>query len=139
VGNHFRRPKDDTGPRIKSHSSSDISPQQQVPAFCFQHQRNGYQIGNCCDEAKVALADAIHRRSNLTWQQIETADHHKLGTEKIPQVRLHFDVPSSFPEEAKVTVLRCQYGVMRLIGFREGRTFHVVWVDEKGAGYDHGD
>jgi hypothetical protein len=135
----LKRGRDNKGPRIRSHEVGPVSYDQQRPVFSLHSQVVGWTVDQCSDEHKVAFLDAIHRRSQLTWIQLRSADHRKLGFEPLPRelVEKGVRIPVIITEDAMILCFRCHVGKMRALGFREDATFHVIWIDCDGQIYDH--
>ena len=83
--------------------------------------------------------DALRLRSDVTWAQIISLSRRKLGYEKISQA-LKVMTPQSVPpnDHSKMLCFRFGGDMERFIGYRNGATFEVIWIDHAGETYDHG-
>ncbi len=120
------------GPNILPPSDTDMA-----PAFGFFHTAPGYGLADVGDGDRLAYLEHIHRRSQMTWGQMYSADHRKLGLEAIPLKAILVSLPPWLTKEHTILVLRCG-GRRRMIGYREGRVFVALWLDVKMAVYYHG-
>lgn len=78
----------------------------------------------------------LHKLSRMTWAEIKAADHRALGFEKIADSSLRVPVPSWAPRDSMQST-RFNGNKCRLLGYRDGRTFLVVWVDRDLSLYKH--
>lgn len=106
------------------------------PWFSLEHVHGDYCISCCQDSERSALLSKLHRLSRMTWSEIRAADRKSLGFEKIPDSRLNVPVPRWVPSDS-MQATRFNGNRCRLLGYRDGRTFHVVWVDRTLSTYDH--
>jgi hypothetical protein len=107
--------------------------------FGFQHLEYEYALNGATNAQVVAFLDALRMRSQITWSQINSAPRQKLGFEKIADA-LRIGVPAQIPEKCHDRIVCFRFGgdLERFIGYREGATFEVVWIDHDGRAYDHG-
>lgn len=64
----------------------------------------------------------------MTWGQIIQAPSGGMGTEPIPQNQIIPPIPPHITPD--ITLLSWRFGQgARMVGYREGEAFHVVWVD----------
>lgn len=104
------------------------------PVFCFRYLRNGYGIDDLENDAKVSLVDSLWRASQKTWIQLENTGHLKGGVEKIPASQLLVGLPPSlFDDRLQVYVLGFLGKVGKIVGYREGQVFHVIWISPSHA------
>lgn len=111
-------------------------PNQEYPKFSFQYLQQGFCISDCTKEEKSLLLDSIHKRSQLTWQQLHNAGRHKLGSENIPRNQIRAPIPDPFKDEESFMVFR---GIEKapVVGVRLKTTFYVLWVDRAFSLYKH--
>lgn len=102
-------------------------------SFEFMSAGNGYSVDCCNHEHRSALASRLFRLSQMTWMQIKQAPRHGLGTEKIARA----SIPQKATEDADLLAFRYN-GMSPMIGYRDGRTFHVLFLDHTMDVYDHG-
>jgi hypothetical protein len=109
------------------------------PVFSFEKMvdGSGYSV-NCCDaNHQAALAKRLFLLSRHTWREIVQAPRHGIGTEKISKDAISVAIPASVTDD--VTFLALRYnGKHPMIGYRDGRTFHVLFVDRDFSVYPHG-
>lgn len=122
------------GKRVKKPEPSESNPDFRCPDFCFHHTVPGYTVEGCSDQDKIALIEAIWKRSRLTWIEIRMRSRTQLGTEKIHPSSIRKAIPSGITEDSYFLALR--FGqAQRIVGYREGSVFHIVWVDPKHEVY----
>jgi hypothetical protein len=94
-------------------------------------------VPSCGQEEKAHFADALYKRAQLTWAQLRQAPSHGLGFEMIPRFRIKVPIPSTITEDVtKFMVFRCS-GSAPMVGYRDGATFHILWIDHDFRVYDH--
>lgn len=119
--------------------SKPVSDNDQRPVFSFEHmpQGSGWSV-NCCQlEDRAQLSAKLYQLSSLTWMQISQAPRHGLGTEIIPRNQIASPVPSSVTEDTSLLAFRFS-GKKPMVGYRDGRVFHVLWLDWNFSLYPHG-
>lgn len=116
-----------------------VNYEAEPPAFCFLYTQPGFRIGDLVDDKdKVAVLDIIETLSQKTWGWI-TRSGKQHGSEKIPLHQLHENVPTCVGATDDVLSFRVKSrATYRLLGFRNGRILHVLWIDRDGRVYDHG-
>jgi hypothetical protein len=116
------------------------NPQELPPHFSFEHLHHDFHLDKCDRDGKAALAEALVKRSSMTWAGIYSADRHGLGSENMPvkQTRLRGKIPERFSDHDKLLILR-YHGNKPMAGFRVERVYYVLAVEaEFGDLYDHG-
>jgi len=103
--------------------------------FCFGSVRSVDKINK---PEKLALIDKFVYLSKITWEEIKGLPREQ-GFEKIEKKMFCKlpNIPEKFKDEKKVTVFRLPSGKGRLIGYMEGDTFFIVWIDTKFDMYKH--
>lgn len=106
------------------------------PVFCFKYLHKDYHLDKCTDEEKRKLIEKIVKISSMTWEQLQFAPKHGLGSEKISpgSIRIKAD---SFSEEVN-TLLAFRFDALKpFVGFRDGFIFYVFYIDRDFTLYDH--
>jgi hypothetical protein len=126
-----------TGDRIKSHESDEISPEQQPPIFSFYKISRTHCVSNCTTDEKGALIDKIYRLSQLTWAEIRsTHNKYGLGYEHIDAKTIYAEIPGDIKGEVTFLAFRF-YKTAPMVGYRERRIFHIIWLDRDFTLYKH--
>lgn len=73
----------------------------------------------------------------MSWRDLILADHTTLGFERLPREKVGGPPIAGMTPDEKYLVLRFASGSGRIVGFREGRIYHLVWVDTKLDLYAH--
>lgn len=133
VGGKLNRPPAKSGKRV---GLPEAPPNwnDYPPLFSFDHMAASHSVATCNDEEKAALADSMWRRSRITWRELRSAGRHGLGAEKI--TRINQPRPAVVTDDVTLLAFRFS-GMKAMIGFREGRIFHVIWLDSDFEVYDH--
>jgi hypothetical protein len=126
-----------SGPRIGVATTSVVNPQSQTPIFALQHMQSPYCVDNLSAKQKALFAEAMWRHSHVTWLEITVAPKHGLGQEDIPRRKIRGKIPKHVTEDVDFIALRC-FGKAPMVGYRDGRIFHVLWLDHDFSLYDHG-
>jgi hypothetical protein len=123
----------------KSSQSAPIDNDRLPPLFSFEFMRsgNGYSIDCCDDEHRSALASKLFKLSQMTWLNIRNAPRHGLGTEKIARNAIRATIPPSVTEDVDFLAIRYN-GMAPMVGYRDGRTFHILFLDHTMDVYPHG-
>ena len=116
--------------------SSESGTQLDYPVFCFRY------LQTTPDDDYKFYSDFIERLkkiSALTWNQINIADRHGFGTEKIPVGQIKPQLPRFVtPEVTHLTVFRANGDNRPFLGLRNGIVFHIIFLEEKfGNIYNH--
>ena len=99
--------------------------------------RGQYGLETCKLREKADFADALHKRSQLTWNEIQNAPRHGLGSEKMPRSRIQASIPSHVTPDVTFLAFRFS-GRKAMVGYRQGHIFYVMWLDRDFTLYDHG-
>lgn len=108
------------------------------PVFALSYLHDGpYGLNACDQEHKSAFVDTLRKLSQLTWAQIQNADRHGCGHEKIPRESINAQIPRSITEDVTLLVFR-YYGRNPMVGYRDGEVLYILWIDHDFSLYDHG-
>lgn len=121
-------------------NTKPVSDNDQKPVFSFEHMQDGsgWSI-NCCEaDDRAQLSSKVFQLSRMTWMEINQAPRHGLGTEKIPREQIEAKLPAAVTEDTNLIAFRYN-GLKPMVGYRDGRIFHVLWLDWDFKLYDHGD
>lgn len=108
------------------------------PVFCFKYLHKDYHLDKCTNEEKRKLIEKIVKISSMTWEQLQFAPKHGLGSEKISPASIKANIhANSFSEEVNTLLVFRFDGLKPFVGFREGFIFHVFYIDRDFTLYDH--
>ena len=79
----IKKPKAAQGKNISVNAESRESTNDITPVFCLEHLQPQYCLSKCEKDEKAAFAEALFKRSKMSWGQIIQADKHGLGCETI--------------------------------------------------------
>lgn len=101
------------------------------PIFSFQHMKYGKQhcLSICQKSDRAAVAARLVRISQKTWKELKSEPKEGIGFEEISRNSLNQGVaiPSPVTPETLITAFRFSESG-RMVGFRQGKVFHVVAV-----------
>lgn len=112
--------------KIKIPSPNEI--ELDYPVFCFRHLQSKPQ-----DDYKfyAEFVERLKKISNLSWKQINVADRHGFGTEKLPISQNKPELPKFIsPEITHLLVLRANGDNRPFLGLREKNIFHIIFIEE---------
>lgn len=96
-----------------------------------------YCLTQCTEHERAAFASRVREMSQLTWIQIKSSHRHGQGCEEIPQSKISGSkIPSEIKPDATLLSFRC-VGTAPMVGFRDGQTFHILWIDRDYSLYPH--
>jgi hypothetical protein len=104
------------------------SASDQRPLFSFYHLEDGFRVSDCQARDRGDFAVRLEELSQLTWTQIILAPRQGLGAETIKRESIRVRVPSDLTRDLRIIAFRFGSGA-RIVGYREDRVFHVIWVD----------
>lgn len=108
------------------------------PSFCFKYlQKGNFHLDACENEDQLSLIKRLVKLGEMTWAQIMGADRHGLGTEKITKSAIKPSVPVFITEDVNLLAFRF-HGKKPMVGYRNGKTFYILWIDRDFTLYDHG-
>lgn len=129
-GKRFKTPSGGKQNGLKAPSTT--SPKvaaEGIPIFCFAYLQKGYGIEDLEKSEKVYILDELDKMRQLSWIRWQSIDKTQ-GFEKVPLKQLTPKPPPDFADREQVYVKRFS-DVGRIIGFREGDIFHIVWIARK--------
>jgi hypothetical protein len=107
------------------------------PIFCFKHLHKDYSLSKCEDSEKKNFVSQLVLLSSHTWNDIQLAPKHGLGSEKINLSSIKASLPVSFTEEVKHLLAFRFDGKKAFVGFRSGFIFHIFYLDRDFTLYQH--
>ncbi|HHT9079556.1 hypothetical protein [Flavobacterium psychrophilum] len=113
--------------KIKIPSENNI--ELDYPVFCFRHLQT---VSNGDYKFYSDFVERLKKLSALTWHQINAADRHGFGTEKMPINKIKPQLPNFVtPEVETLTVFRANGDNRPFLGLRKGVVFHIIFIEEK--------
>jgi hypothetical protein len=119
-------------------SATSDNTDAQPPIFSFEKMvaDTGYSVTCCQGDDQAALSRQLFTLSRLTWRDIKSAPRHGLGTEKMARNSIKAPLPAAVTEDVTFLVMRFN-GKKAMIGYRDGRTFHILLLDQDFSAYNH--
>lgn len=107
-------------------------------SFRYLHKDYGLEHKNLTKYYKLQLLSRLVRTTNMTWLQLELKNKKDGGIERIPKECLKKSLPYVVTDDIdKLYVLRFASQQCRLIGFRRGNIFFVLFIDPDLSLYNH--
>jgi hypothetical protein len=124
--------------RISAPDASPVYTNTLRVVFGFRHIVKQYDLRGGDGNDAGNLIDSLRIRSTMTWAQILQSGRQHLGSEKITAA-LRVPIPPGVPAAKRDALLSFRFGdnMERFIGYRDGATFEIVWIDHAGECYQH--
>lgn len=107
------------------------------PSFDFSYLQKGYDFSSCKQSIeKISFFNFISSIACCTWNMILKMPRTGAGSERIYESSFNVVIPVELKENKFISFRGSN--IMRIIGFREGSIFYIVWIDPKGKVYKHG-
>ncbi len=118
--------------KIPSQNSIELD----YPIFCFRYLDT---VSNGDYKFYSDFIERLKKISGLTWNEINVADRHGFGTEKMPIKQIKPQLPRFItPEITHLLVFRANGDNRPFLGIRKGIVFHIIFIEEKfGDVYEH--
>lgn len=108
------------------------------PIFCFRHQHNAYNLNSCDLKEKGAFLDQICTLSTLTWEDIQKAPRHGVGSEKIAiSKKMRAKCPAFITQDIDFLLALRFDGKKPFLVHRDRFIAHVIFIDNKFEVYGH--
>ena len=109
------------------------------PVFCFKYLDDGEHGLSSDPSAFGALLKRLKKLGEITWSEMKRSQRHGLGFEKIPNSQLKRSVPiTPFITPDVDYLLVCRFsGKAPMAGLRQGRVFHLFFIDPAFTLYNH--
>lgn len=135
----IKSPNKQDNSKIKPRENKKVSTNTFTPIFSFEHMIDKCHCVDCCEnDDLVALVKRIRLLSKMTWNQILSSSRHKLGCEKIARDSINEKIPTKLHGQEDINFLSLRFNGMKpMIGFREDRIFHIIWIDFDFKVYKH--
>lgn len=112
------------------------STDHESPTYCFKYLQPEWGLEECTQEEKAALASALIKRSKMQWSQLRDAGRHGLGYETIDRNGIRASIPPTLTDDIRFIAFRF-HGKAPMVGFRDGATLRLLWLDRNFCLYDH--
>lgn len=134
----YKNPTYSTGNIVSLPSEDEVVKNDiDYPIFCLKHLHSKHSLDSCTKEEKVALISKMALLSQLTWDEIQLAPKHGLGTEKISRSSIKSSVPSFITKDVTHLFAFRFKGKAPFVGHRSGSVFHIVYIDRDFSLYSH--
>lgn len=108
------------------------------PLFSFRHLQHT-SFTDCKDVSFFPnFMKRLRNLSELGWNVIHTTQRHGFGMEKLPQEIIKPQLPSIITPEVQLFAFRAAGNNLPFVGFREGKIFHILFIETSfGDIYNH--
>jgi hypothetical protein len=138
MGDKYIKPTLNKGSIVSLPSEDEIVKSDiDYPVFCFKHLHQKHDIQSCTKDEKVALLNKMSLLSQLTWDQIQLAPKHGLGTEKISRKSIKASIPAFITSDVNHFFAFRFKGKAPFIGHKSGSIFHIIYIDRDFTVYNH--
>ncbi|MFN8715204.1 MAG: hypothetical protein ACK5Z2_20310 [Bacteroidota bacterium] len=133
----IKKPNVNQGKNITAKNETPSFSQFDYPIFCFKHLHQGeFGVERCDTQDQAALLKRLNKLSQMSWQQINTAQRHGLGWEKISQSSVRAGIPRHVTPDVDLLAFRFS-GLAPFVGYRNLAVFHILFIDSKFNLYNH--
>jgi len=109
----------------------------QHPIFCFKYLHKDFHLDKCIAEEQVSLINQVIAISKLTWQQLQFANKHGIGSEKIARNAINAGMPEIVTDDVDHFLAFRFHGKAPFVGIRNRFIFHVIYLDRGFTLYKH--
>lgn len=134
--NKLKGPTPDKGKIVKQKYSVNVEAFDH-PIFCFKYIHSDYALSQCSADEKVALLEQIIRLSTMSWNEIQLAPKHGMGSEKIHVDSIKPNLPNILTDDVKHLLALRFIGKAPFVGWRNKFIFHVFYIDRGFNLYSH--
>lgn len=138
MGKKISLPGSATGTRIQQPATNVFEQLNQLnhPVFCFRNIHRNWSIEHCQTQEQADFINRLFQLSQMTWHQIQFAGKENRGSEKFDINSLKAPLPANITEEVSLLGIKFS-GNKRMIGYRTGFIFHVVFINHNHKLYKH--
>jgi hypothetical protein len=110
------------------------------PNFSFEKMSVGsaHNVQNCDEGNRAALASKLFELTQLNWVDITLSHKKGMGSERIPRTEIKVPIPPSITPDLEEFLSIRYNGKRPMVGYRDERVFHIVFLDHNFKVYDHG-
>jgi hypothetical protein len=131
-------PQPRPGKFVQPKPAESGSDTQLYPIFSLRYIEKDYCLSLCQREEKAAFADTLHEISQRTWGEIRQIGRKQGGGhEIIARNAMRCSIPRHITEDVNFIAFRF-YDRARMVGYKDGALFYIVWLDRSYLLYDHG-
>jgi len=92
-------------------------------------------VADCDQEQKAAFASTLLQLGKRTWLDIQQADKHGSGSEKLPRSRLKVAIPNHINADQEFFTVVRFFGKSPMIGYVDRGVYYIVWLDRNHSCY----
>ena len=107
------------------------------PVFCLRYLESNYGLEQCTRDQQADFAQALRKRSQMTWREILTTPRHGLGAEKIDRKSIKAPIPNHITADVDFFIAIRFSGLAPMVGYRIQDVFRIIWLDSKFELYKH--
>jgi hypothetical protein len=92
-------------------------------------------VADCDQEQKAAFASTLLQLGKRTWIEIQQADKHGSGSEKIPRKQMKVAIPDHINEDQEFFTAVRFFGKKPMIGYVDRGVYYILWLDRNHICY----
>lgn len=121
------KPSSSSPNRLAVHAAESDDSDMRPPQFCFEFMESNFCISQQEKQIRSKFAERLRQLSQSSWQKLRQLPR-KHGYETIPDKQIAVGIPKCRTPDTPIISVRCG-DKARLIGYRNKRVFHILWVD----------
>lgn len=137
MANGIPQPRMQGGRHVQAPPPHRGSSNAQTPNFDLASMAERYCVLRASKEAQAEFARFLRSLGRLSWQQIQLSTVSQIGYESIPRFQIVGQVRNHIPTAVAAAMSFKLRPRIRVIGYRDDRTLHVVALDCDLSTYPH--
>lgn len=135
---NFKKKQPKTDKFKHTPTDSRISmPDHKHPIFCFRYLQADHDFEKCEADEKRQFLEQMMRLSKMTWEEINLAPRHGLGSEKISMASIKPKCPDFITDDVNYLLALRFDGKKPFLVHRDRFIAHVIFIDNKFSVYNH--
>lgn len=134
----FKRRERDAAVTLTARTSAiemDTS-EARPPVFSFEYLQNGWCIQDCEAVERSKMLERLRILGKMPWRELRREHRHRYGCETIERNSLKVGIPDFLTGDVRLLVFRA-FERVAMVGYKNHRVFHVVWIDREFKLYKH--
>lgn len=134
----FKRRERDAAATVTARTSAiEIdSSEARPPVFSFEYLQNGWCIQDCEAVERSKMLERLRILGKMPWKELRREHRHRYGCETIERNSLKVGIPDFLTSDVRLLVFRA-FERVAMVGYKNHRVFHVVWIDREFKLYKH--
>jgi len=129
----LKKKKPTEGKKLQVPQSDPIPSDSLHPVFSFKYLQEHFGITTC---DPIAFILQLKQVSQITWGAWKQCPREGMGFEKIARTSIKTEVPQDITSDVK-HFLSFRFNNGRVVGYRNGMIFYIIWTDGTFKLYKH--